>query len=79
MSGTATRVPEDALGRKKESFERGRVEFKASPAWIERATREAERRGLNLSAWIRMVISDYLEQLDAERPAAPKQPRRKGK
>jgi hypothetical protein len=66
------------LARRKESFERGRVEFKASPSWIERATREAERRGLNLSAWIRMVVSDHLEKLEADRPLPPPQRKKKG-
>ena len=58
------------VGRKKESFERGRVEFKAPPDWVERATREGERLGLNLSAFIRMVVSQYMERVEADRAAA---------
>jgi hypothetical protein len=53
-------------GRKKENFERERVEFKASPEWIERAVRAGEHIGLNLSAFIRMVVSQYLDRMEAE-------------
>ena len=56
-------------GRKKENFDRARVEFKANPEWIERATREGERLGLNLSAFIRMVVTQYLDGVEKDRPA----------
>ncbi len=63
-------------GRKKESFDRGRVEFKADPAWIERATREAERAGFgNLSAFIRFAVTQYLDQIEFTR--AEQQKRKK--
>jgi predicted DNA-binding ribbon-helix-helix protein len=54
-------------GRKKENFDRARVEFKAEPEWIERVTREGERLGLNLSAFIRMVVTQYVDRVEAER------------
>ena len=54
-------------GRKKESFDRGRVEFKCEPELAERATIEGARQGLNLSAFIRMVLINYLDQKEAER------------
>ena len=57
-------------GRKKENFERGRVEFKAPPEWIERVNAEAERSGHgNLSAFIRFVVTQYLDNIEAERAA----------
>jgi hypothetical protein len=59
-------------GRKKENFDRGRVEFKASPEWIERVTREGERLGLNLSAFIRMVVTQAVERAETERAGRPK-------
>jgi hypothetical protein len=60
-------------GRRKESFDRGRVEFKAPPEWVERATREGERLGLNLSAFIRMAVTQWMDKAAAERAAVPQQ------
>jgi hypothetical protein len=60
-------------GRKKENFERGRVEFKADPEWIERVNAEAERIGLNLSSFIRMVMTQYMDKVEAERPPKRKE------
>jgi hypothetical protein len=71
MTQTLTRKNHMA-GRKKESFSRGRVEFKAPPGWIERATREGERLGLNLSSFIRMVVTQYMERVETERAAQRK-------
>jgi hypothetical protein len=66
-------------GRKKESFERGRVEFKAPPEWVERATKEAERAGFgNLSAFIRFVVTQYLDNADVGRAQTEAGRRRKG-
>jgi len=59
-------------GRKKENFDRPRVEFKADPEWIQRATREGERLGLNLSAFIRMVVTQYMDRAEAERGQRPR-------
>jgi hypothetical protein len=60
-------------GRKKESFDRGRVEFKADPEWVARLNRQAVRIGLNLSSLIRMVMTRWLDEAEAQEP-----PRRKG-
>jgi hypothetical protein len=57
------------MGRKKTSFERGRIEFKAPPEWVERATLEGERLGLNLSAFIRMAVTQWMDRTLAERTA----------
>jgi hypothetical protein len=46
-------------------FTRGRIEFKAPPALAERATREGARRGLSLSSFLRMIVSEYLERAEA--------------
>jgi hypothetical protein len=70
MSETLAEVK--MAGRKKESFDRGRVEFKAPPEWIERATREGERLGLNLSAFVRMVVTIYMDKAEAERDEQPR-------
>jgi hypothetical protein len=57
-------------GRKKENFDRKRVEFMAEPEWIKRAASEAERLGLNLSSFIRMVVTQHMDKTEAERDAA---------
>jgi hypothetical protein len=71
---TATFFPgaSNVAAPRKESFGRGRIEFKAPPSWIERATREGERLGLNLSSFIRLVITQYLDRVEAERETRPK-------
>ncbi len=63
-------------GRKKENFDRARVEFKADPAWIERMARKGERLGLNLSALIRMVMTQWADQED--QAEAARKPDRRG-
>ena len=71
--------PGRMAGRKKESFDRGRVEFKADPEWIERATRAAEALGFgSLSALVRVAVTAYLAQHLPEAPPAQRK-RRKGK
>ncbi len=65
---TAT-VDRTTMSRKKSSFDRGRIEFKAPPEWIERATHEGERLGLNLSAFIRMAVTQWMDRVEAERAA----------
>jgi hypothetical protein len=60
-------------GRKKVSFERGRVEFKAPEEWVRRATALAERLGFgNLSAFIRFAVTDYMDRVAPETPPAGK-------
>lgn len=57
-------------GRKKENFDRERVEFKADPEWIERVNDAAIRLGFgNLSALIRFVVTQYV---DSNPPPLPK-------
>jgi hypothetical protein len=57
------------LVRKKVNFDRGRVEFNADSEWIERATLEGERLGLNLSAFLRMAVTLYMDNAEGERDA----------
>jgi hypothetical protein len=47
-------------------FTRGRIEFKVPPGLAERATREAVRLGLSLSAFIRLILTQHLERAEAE-------------
>jgi predicted HicB family RNase H-like nuclease len=61
---TATRM----AGRKKEKFDRERIELRAEPEWIERVTAEAERLGLSLSAYIRLAVNERLEKAPPPRP-----------
>jgi hypothetical protein len=56
-------------GRKKESFDRGRIEFKASADWTRRANAAAERLGFgSLSALIRFAVTRYLDEVSPETP-----------
>lgn len=60
-------------GRKKEVFDRGRIEFKATAEWTERAMRHAERLGLNnLSAFIRFAVTQWMEEAEAANPLPKK-------
>ena len=54
--------------RKKQSFDSGRVEIRAEPEWIERVTAEADRLGLNLSAYIRLAVNERLDRTEAAEP-----------
>jgi hypothetical protein len=47
-------------------FTRGRIEVKTTADLAKRLTQQAMRRGLCLSAFIRMVLSEYLERTEAE-------------
>lgn len=67
MSTITPESEKHMAGRKKENFDRGRVEFKAPAEWIEKVTREGERLGLNLSAFIRMIVSQYMDELERKR------------
>jgi hypothetical protein len=60
-------------GRKKENYDRGRVEFKATPEWILRADRMAKEDGHgNLSSFIRFAVTQYMEQRELEKRAGRK-------
>jgi hypothetical protein len=64
-------------GRKKESFDRGRVEFKAPEEWIRRANEMALSMGFgNLSAFIRFVVTQYMNE---QAPEVAPPPAKKGK
>jgi hypothetical protein len=71
VSQLSPTLVQKVAGRKKENFDRGRVEFKAPPDWIERATRHGERIGLNLSSFMRMVVTQYMDEVDRESPPPP--------
>jgi hypothetical protein len=57
-----------ANGRKKENFERGRLELKADPEWIARVVEYGETLGLSLSAFVRLSVNEKMQRMDAERP-----------
>jgi hypothetical protein len=62
-SGTLAVAP-----RKKENFDRERIEIRADAAWIAKVTSEAERLGLSLSAYIRLAVNERMERTaDAKR------------
>lgn len=79
---TAKRKRSDMPGRKRQNFDRPRIEFVAEPAWIEMVAKEADRMGLSLSAFIRLCVNEKLQamgrfQEPAEKPE-PKTKRKKG-
>jgi hypothetical protein len=53
--------------RKKQNFERDRVELRAEPEWIARVAAEANRLGLNLSAYIRLAVNERLDRTEPPR------------
>jgi hypothetical protein len=54
--------------RKKENFDRERIEIRAEGQWIAKVTAEAERLGLSLSAYVRLAVNERLERTqDAKR------------
>jgi hypothetical protein len=63
-------------GRKKENFERERVEFKAEPEWIARVVEHGQSLGLSLSAFIRLAVNEKIHRMDAEMPQQPKSRRK---
>ena len=42
--------------------ERERVELRVDSAWLERVRKQAERLQMNLSTYIRMVVTERMEQ-----------------
>jgi hypothetical protein len=60
-------------GRKKENFDRERVEFKADPAWIAKVVQYGQSLGLSLSAFIRLAVNEKMQRMDSERPTSRKQ------
>jgi hypothetical protein len=61
-------VEEARVPRRKAKMDRDRFEVRAQPAWIARVTRAAERFGLSLSAFVRLVVTERLEELDRNPP-----------
>lgn len=53
----------DMPGRKRQNFDRPRVEFVAEPEWIEMVAKEADRMGLSLSAFIRLAVNEKLQAM----------------
>ena len=47
---------------------RGRVDLRADPAWIARVERQANRKTINLSAYIRQAVTAALEADEATDP-----------
>ncbi len=58
--------------RRKKNMSRDRLELRAEPEWIARVTAVAERFGLSLSAYIRLVVTRQVELDEASTPPAPK-------
>ena len=61
--------------RRKSNMDRDRVELRADPEWIARVSSAAERFSLSLSAFIRMVVTERLEELERNPP--PPSPKKK--
>jgi len=55
--------------KKRVNPQRNKVEFLAEPEWIDRVTKVAERLGLSISAYIRMVVTQRMNADEAELPA----------
>jgi hypothetical protein len=64
------------VGRKKENFERRRLELVAETDWIVRISAQADRLGLSLSSYVRMAVTERLERDEASAPPPPA-PKRK--
>ena len=73
MNGT---LGERVVPKRKTNMERDRLEIRAEPAWIARATKAAERFGLSLSAFIRMAVTEKLEELERTAPEPPEKKRK---
>jgi hypothetical protein len=67
---TATRM----AGRKKENFDRDRIELRAPAEWIARVAAVAETLGLSLSAYIRLAVNERVQRDQAAAAAAPPSP-----
>jgi hypothetical protein len=52
---------------RKKKFGRNRVELYGEPNWIRKVTAEANRLGLNLSAYVRLAVNLDLERREANR------------
>ena len=62
-----------AMPRPKSEFERDRFEFRAEPEWIAWAMEGAKASGINnLSAFIRMAVTEYLSEKKIPKPRPKK-------
>jgi hypothetical protein len=68
VNTTLTESERMAGGRRKENFDRERLELVADPKLIARASRQAERLGLSLSAYVRQAITRQVERDEADAP-----------
>lgn len=71
MTITVTEVSRMPGGRKKENFERARLELVADAPWIARLAAQADRLGMSLSAYVRMACTRQVEADEANAPPAP--------
>jgi hypothetical protein len=53
---------QEVAKRRKENFDRERIEVRAEAAWIAKVAAEAERLGLSLSAFIRLAVNERMEE-----------------
>jgi predicted HicB family RNase H-like nuclease len=63
--------------RKTTDDNRDRIDLRAEPELVARATRQAKRLGISLSAYIRLSLTLKVEQDEAAEPAPRKQEGRK--
>ena len=49
-----------------EPANRGRVDLRADPEWLTRVEDHAARLGLNVSAYIRLAVSERMQRDDSE-------------
>lgn len=54
------------MSKQRESFDRGRIELVADPAWIQDVREEARRLGLNLSEYIRLAVNERMRRARVE-------------
>ena len=62
---------------RKKKPNRDRVDLRAEPAWVDRAARIAARLGMNLSTFIRMATSRYMDEYERDFPVELKELPRK--
>lgn len=68
---------EPMAGRKKDAVNTERIELRALPEWVQRVTTAASRYGLSVSAYIRLAVTERMEQDALLTAPAPRRGRRK--
>jgi len=61
------------VGRKRENFDRDRIEIRAEADWVNLVSEEAARLGLSISAYLRLAANEKL----AREGRLPEKPKRK--